>query len=90
MEKLKKSCTWMSLALLVCSSVPAHAILTETKLAPTRIIWMSDSTGTQIKHPEILLEDFIGQVSTADPKNVVMKTTDEKQASILHGFWKGN
>ena len=88
MEKLKKSCTWMSLALLVCSSVPAHAILTETKLAPTRIIWMSDSTGTQIKHPEILLEDFIGQVSTADPKNVVMKTTDEKQASILLDFGK--
>ena len=88
MEKLKKSCTWMSLAMLACCSVDASAALTETKLAPTRIVWMSDSTGKQIKHPEILLDEFIGQVSTADPKIVVMRTTDDKQASILLDFGK--
>ena len=78
----------ISLALTLLAPSIGHAALTETKLAPTRIVWLSDSTGKHIKHPEHLLGDFLGQVSTADPKNVLMRTNDDGTASILLDFGK--
>lgn len=78
----------ISLAMTMLAPAISHAALTETKIAPTRIVWTSDSTGKHIKHPEHLLGDFLGQVSTADPNNVLMRTNGDGMASILLDFGK--
>lgn len=78
------ACIGVAITLLIPSI--GHAALTETKLAPTRIVWLSDSTGNHIQHPEHLLGDFAGQVSTADPNNVLMRTDHDGTASILLDF----
>ncbi len=65
-----------------------EAALVETKMAPTRVMWLSDSTGNLIKHPERLLGDFNGQVSTADTCNVLMRNADGRRASVLLDFGK--
>lgn len=85
---LKKSYLWLSAALMAAVPAQAWAKLTETKVQPTRIVWMSDTSGKLIKDPQHLTEDFIGQVSTADHKNTVMRSTDEATASILLDFGK--
>lgn len=76
------------LILIVVGQHQAFADLKETKLKPTRIMWLSDTTGRLIENVEVLLEDFKGQVSTADTNNVVMRNLDGKQASILLDFGK--
>ncbi len=53
-------------------------------VTPIRIIWMSDTSGTRIKHPEYLLKPGIGQavLSGADLCYLINKT-DQKASVIL-------
>lgn len=78
------------LSLLVAGLLPstAQAGLTRTPVAPTRIVWMSDTTGTNIKNPEILMKDFAGQVSVADNTCTVLRSDTRHQAAVLLDFGK--
>ncbi|MDE6086440.1 MAG: alpha-L-rhamnosidase [Muribaculaceae bacterium] len=66
----------------------ASGELRRTPIAPTRIVWMSDSTGNYIKNPEILMKDFKGQVSVADNHCTVMRSDGHHQAAVLLDFGK--
>lgn len=83
----KKLCLF---ALLSAALLPNTAIgeLKRTPVAPTRILWMSDTTGEYIKRPDILMKDFKGQVSVADNNCTVMRSTGSHQAAVLIDFGK--
>ena len=83
----KKLCL---LALLGAALLPniSNAELKRTPVAPTRIVWMSDTTGEYIKNPEILMSDFKGQVSVADNNCTVMRSSGNHQAALLVDFGK--
>ncbi len=66
----------------------AQAGVTRTAVAPTRIVWMSDTTGTNIQNPEILMKPFTGQVSVADNTCTVMRSDPRHQAAVLLDFGK--
>lgn len=71
------------------AALPGRAEIKETVVAPARIVWMSDTTGTTISNPKILLEDFSGQVSVnAAQKAARLTSTAGKPASILLDFGK--
>ena len=78
------------LTLLSALIIPATAFgeLKRTPVAPTRIVWMSDSTGEYIRNPEILMKDFKGQVSVADNNCTVMRSDSLHQAAVLLDFGK--
>lgn len=78
------------LALLFMSLIPrsADAEITRTPVNPTRILWVSDTTGKNIKNPEILMKEFSGQVSVADNACMVMRSDSSHQASVLLDFGK--
>lgn len=76
-------------ALLACVAVVANAGIKENVVAPVRIVWMSDTTGTAIKGSDILLKDFPGQVSVNNSSaSAVLTSTPDKPASILLDFGK--
>lgn len=83
----KKLCL---VALLGAALMPNTALgeLKRTPVAPTRIVWMSDTTGEYIKNPEILMKDFKGQVSVADNNCTVMRSNGRHQAAVLLDFGK--
>ncbi|WP_297070985.1 alpha-L-rhamnosidase C-terminal domain-containing protein [uncultured Duncaniella sp.] len=83
----KKLCL---LALLGAALLPniANGELKRTPVAPTRIVWMSDTTGEYIKNPEILMNDFKGQVSVADNNCTVLRSNGSHQAAVLLDFGK--
>lgn len=78
------------LTLLCAALMPgsADAGIARTPVAPTRIVWMSDTTGNYIKNPEILMKDFAGQVSVADNTCTVMRSDTKHQAAVLLDFGK--
>ena len=78
------------LSLLCAALLPAtaDAALARTPVAPARIVWMSDTTGNNIKNPEILMNDFTGQVSVADNNCTVLRSDAKHQAAILLDFGK--
>lgn len=78
------------LTLLCAALLPgsADAGIARTPVAPTRIVWMSDTTGNYIKNPEILMKDFAGQVSVADNSCTVMRSDTKHQAAVLVDFGK--
>lgn len=55
-------------------------------VAPTRIVWVSDSLGLSVSNPQYLLSRFSGQISVADTHYTVMRSTNAHQASILLDF----
>ena len=55
-------------------------------LTPTRIVWLSDTTGTYIEHPELLLEPSNGQVAVNDPKLLRLKSDSSHRAGVLLDF----
>lgn len=57
-------------------------------LSPTRIMWLSDSSGRYISKPRNLLLPFSGQVSVADTAYTTMISTNKNKASILLDFGK--
>lgn len=78
------------LALLGAALLPniASGEIKRTPVAPTRIVWMSDTTGEYIKNPEILMNDFKGQVSVADNNCTVLRSNGGHQAAVLLDFGK--
>lgn len=66
----------------------ADAAIVRTPVAPTRIVWLSDTTDTYIIHPDILLKDFSGQVSVADNNCTVMRSDHGHQSALLLDFGK--
>ncbi len=66
----------------------SHAALTRMPVTPTRIVWMSDTTGSHIIRPDILLKDFSGQVSVADNSCTVMRSSGGHKAALLLDFGK--
>ena len=60
--------------------------MVKTYLTPTRIVWMSDTTGTYLQHPELLLEPSNGQVAVNDPKLLRLKSDSSHRAGVLLDF----
>ena len=60
----------------------------KTYLAPTGIVWMSDTTGEYVVHPELLLEPSNGQVAVNDPKLLRLKSDSSHRAGVLLDFGK--
>ena len=75
--------------LLLLTAADAAGELKETALSPTRIVWMSDSSGASIRNAEVLLQPFSGQVSVNDATNcAVLTSAPGRRASILLDFGK--
>lgn len=55
-------------------------------VTPVKIVWQSDNGNNRIKDPEVLLTPFDGQLSTSNQGMCLLKSDDEKQASILLDF----
>ncbi len=78
----------LAIAMFVLLPVSMKGALSRTLVKPTRIVWMSDTTGTFIRQPEILMKDFKNQVSVADNNCTVMRSSGTHQAAILLDFGK--
>ena len=77
-------------AVLLTLAAGAHAEIRETPLAPVRIVWMSDTTGTDISNAESLLKPFSGQISVNDAANGArLRSRPGRTASLLLDFGKG-
>lgn len=64
------------------------AAIVRTPLAPTKIVWLSDTTDTYIRNPEILLNEFSGQISVADNNCTVLRSDNSHQSGMLLDFGK--
>lgn len=60
--------------------------ITRAYITPTRIVWQSDTQNKQVKNTEVLLTEFDGQLTTSGAGMCVLKSDNEKQASILLDF----
>jgi len=79
----------MLLCAIFAIAVDVYGEIRETAVAPRRIVWMSDTTGTSISNARVLLQPFSGQVSVNDAANSVkMRSTSGRKASILLDFGK--
>ena len=75
--------------LIMAASYPSYANMKKVSIAPARIVWMSDTTGTLISNAGKLLEPFSGQVSVNDAQNsTILKSSQSGQSSILLDFGK--
>ena len=55
-------------------------------VTPVKIIWQSDTEGKQVIKPEALLTRFDGQLSTSGAGMCMLRSDDDKQASVLLDF----
>jgi hypothetical protein len=62
--------------------------ITRSYVTPVKIVWQSDDQGNQIKNSEVLLTKFDGQLSTSGEGMCMLKSNDQKQASLLLDFGK--
>ena len=60
--------------------------ITQSHVTPVKIAWLSDHTGRNIKNPEILLNEFDGQLSTSGAGMCILRSDTGKQASVLLDF----
>ncbi len=87
---MNKSCPLLIAGLLLfslTSVLNGQAVtLVRKPITPVKIVWMSDSTGLRIKHPDYLLKPGIGQavLSGADLCYLINKT--DQKASIILDF----
>lgn len=103
MNNTIKSCLILSLLLfLVPTDIHAQQYLSERSfggqlvedeitrayVTPVNIIWQSDTSNNQVKNSEVLLTQFDGQLSTSGSGMCLLRSDDEKQASILLDFGK--
>lgn len=63
----------------------SYNLVTE-HITPRRVLWVSDSTGRNIRRVENLMRPFSGQVSVADTSYTVMISHREHKAAILLDF----
>jgi alpha-L-rhamnosidase len=59
---------------------------TRKQLSPKRIVWMSDTTGTFIKSPSLLLQEGIGQAVLSGSKLAYLINNKDHQASLIIDF----
>ncbi|MFA6126978.1 MAG: alpha-L-rhamnosidase C-terminal domain-containing protein [Bacteroidales bacterium] len=57
-------------------------------VTPTRIVWMSDTTGAFIKHPEYLLRVGNGQADLSSDKLVYLENKEGQRSSMILDFGK--
>lgn len=95
MDTFKTTSTrFCAIALLLPGLLSGHARandgdIKESTLPPAKIIWISDSTGTNIRNIETLLNPFSGQVSVNDAaKSAMLISTNGHKPSILIDFGK--
>ncbi|MDR1743285.1 MAG: alpha-L-rhamnosidase [Dysgonamonadaceae bacterium] len=62
--------------------------ITRSYVTPVKIIWLSDNENRQVKNPKVLLTKFDGQLSTSGAGMCVLKSDNEKEASVLLDFGK--
>lgn len=55
-------------------------------VAPKRIIWISDTTGTLIKNPEYLLTPGNGQADLSQSRLIYLTNTPDKHSSMILDF----
>lgn len=60
--------------------------ITRSYVTPVKIIWQSDTEGKQVSNPEVLLTRFDGQLSTSGAGMCMLRSDDDKQASVLLDF----
>ncbi|MEA4995950.1 MAG: alpha-L-rhamnosidase C-terminal domain-containing protein [Petrimonas sp.] len=60
--------------------------ITRSYVTPVKIIWQSDTEGKQVINPEVLLTHFDGQLSTSGAGMCMLRSDDNKQASVLLDF----
>lgn len=60
--------------------------ITRSYVTPVKIIWQSDTEGKQVINPEVLLTRFDGQLSTSRAGMCMLRSDDDKQASVLLDF----
>lgn len=81
-------CIMAAVGLMIGVPSLAASPLTSEFIAPKRIVWMSDSSASYIRHAERLLQPYCGQVSVADANFAVLKSSGTHTASILLDFGK--
>lgn len=60
--------------------------ITRSHVTPVKIIWQSDTEGKQVTNSEVLLTRFDGQLSTSGAGMCMLRSDDDKQASVLLDF----
>lgn len=60
--------------------------ITRSYVTPVKIIWQSDTEGKQVTNSEVLLTRFDGQLSTSGAGMCMLRSDDDKQASVLLDF----
>lgn len=71
-----------------CDKVERTTQLVRTYLTPTRIVWMSDSTGKTIRNAEILLKPGNGQSVLNKDKGFQLKSSSTELPVIILDFGK--
>ncbi len=80
---------WLLPVVLSVFAFVARGEIRETPVAPVRIVWMSDTTGSSIRNADVLLQPFSGQISVNDAaKSAVLESKGGRKASILLDFGK--
>lgn len=62
--------------------------ITRAYVTPVKVVWTSDEENIQVKNPEVLLTKFDGQLTTSGEGMCVLRSDNEKQASVLLDFGK--
>ena len=62
--------------------------ITRAYLTPVKIVWLSDTQDSQVKSAANLLTPYNGQLTTSGADMYTLRSSDEKQASILLDFGK--
>jgi len=60
--------------------------ITRSYVTPVKIVWQSDHQGSRVKNADVLLTKFDGQLSTSGEGMCMLKSDDQKEASILLDF----
>ncbi len=78
--------TILTLSLIATSLTASTQTLARSYVEPTRIVWISDTTGRYIKNSDALLKPFSGQVSVASKQFATLRSDSTTTASVLLDF----
>jgi hypothetical protein len=76
----------LTLGTIVAAATTCNAAITKTVVPPTRVVWMSDSTGTYVANADNLISPFCGQVSVAGTQYTTLSSDSLHQGSVLLDF----
>ena len=63
-------------------------MITRAYVTPVKIVWQSDNQNNLVQNSQVLLTPFDGQLTTSGKGMCVLKSDDDKTASILLDFGK--